>query len=108
MIAWATIQATAMWRVLGLIVFPVGFSIEHEAERVPVILQDVLLAMWLVLPVALWRQRIPRKVFVGVLWFWIALAPRLVVVLPFGAYLSERHVYTAFVGLALAGAALVQ
>lgn len=97
----AAVQAAALWRLLALVVWPVGFTIDHDFDLVGPGLALLAAGALVAVIVMAWRARArwPAAAF-GVAWVLLALAPRFVVPLP--DYVGERHCYLAFLGLALA------
>ncbi len=114
-LGYAALQAVAVWRYLGMILVPIGQSVDHDFVRAPIWLRWVAL-YWLVCVAALialaWplregtalSPRMTLAVFGGA-WVLIALLPRLVMRIP--EVLNEHQMYLAMVGIAWAvGAAL--
>ena len=106
---YAAVQATAFWAYLGMVVYPHGFSIDHDYEIVPLAVQAVALGgfIWLwMLTVLLWLGRddlfVPRPVGVclfGILWVLITVSLRFMMRIP--EMLNEHQFYGATVGVAL-------
>lgn len=101
--AWASLQATAIWRYLLLALIPLGQSIEHDVYLAPMWLQSTALVAWLLVGLGLY-QVYTRPWGMGLAWAWIALAPRLLVQTPY-SLLTEHQMYLAMPGLAIAGVA---
>lgn len=101
--AWpdfAVLQATALWRLLALIVWPVGLSIDHDVLALPA--WSHLLALGLtagMLAIAVWGwKRAPMLAF-AIGWLLIAVAPRFIFAT--NEWIAERQIYPAMVGLCL-------
>lgn len=99
-LGYLSIQLTAMWRLLALLVYPVGFTIDHDFYRVTEPLGLTVLAMTVILSVVVYRlkERLPW-VTLSAFWVLVALAPRFFVRIP--EFLHEQHMYTALVGVSL-------
>lgn len=95
--AWpsASESLVASWRLLSLLVIPVGFSIEHD-WRIWAWIAPLLLAP----TVAITAWAVTRRSWVGFAWLWtlLVLSPR---VLPLYEGLHERHFYSVFIGWCL-------
>ncbi len=96
---FAGVQVAAMWRYLGLTVWPSGLSIVHDFDVVgpwmaACAVGGVLGTVWIA-----FRSQV-RPLQFAVLWIVVALAPRLLVPLPDA--MSERHWMIAVLGLCLA------
>ncbi len=123
---YASLQATALWHYLAMILIPVGQTLDHDWEAIPrwgQILSGVALysitalalLTWAILTyehrmgMALretdttpesWDYPRMRLGCWGLLWCMIALAPRLVMKIP--EVLVEHQLYLPFIGLYLA------
>ncbi len=122
-VGYAATQATAVWRYLALVVWPMGLTIDHDVARVPWILRGLALATLLagvagaILLLASisdetgQRRRlcdvlgVPLAVAVGGVWVAVALTPRFLV--PTSEVLNEHQTLLPFVGVWLAVGALV-
>jgi hypothetical protein len=103
-------QSIAIWRYLGLLVWPVGQSIMHGVHRVTSLGDPLALvaAAGLVMVVALAlaiRQRAPAVAF-GLLWFLILLAPSSSFV-TLAEGMAEHRVYLASAGIFIAMSAAI-
>jgi hypothetical protein len=117
-LGYAATQATAVWRYLGLVVWPVGLSLDHDFELVPWAVRWLALVgltsgtiLLVLLLCSTWnddmsvRRRlcvelgVPLSVVFGALWVVIALAPRFVMRQP--EILNEHQFLMPMVGLAL-------
>ena len=93
--------ALAIWRYLAFVIWPTGFSIEHDWTAVPVALGWLALAGLLALGVVAWRSRVTWCA-------WVLVAGGL---LPRAAALhmpplTEHHMYVPFLAVwVVAGAA---
>lgn len=91
---------TSIWRMVGLLAVPVGFTIDHDWQGVPLWLQAAALgaSVGVTLASALaWRAR----PWWALAWLWtvVALAPRFVV--PTVEGLHEHHFYVPMIGWCL-------
>lgn len=96
-LGFVAVQSAALWRLLALVVWPVGFSIDHDLDRVPLMLAHVALLALIGAGILAWRQRDARF---AALWLLGALSLRFVIPQP--EYLHEQHVYAPFLGVWLA------
>lgn len=90
----------SFWRLIGLVLVPVGFSIEHEYSRVPKWIA-VAGALILVTTARRWwlaRTAHPIASF-GAAWMIVALLPRFVLALP--EPINEHQFYLSFFGICL-------
>lgn len=101
------LQSYALWHYLALVVWPVGLTIDHDfdvATKAPAIGAFVAGAGAVGL-ILLCRRRLPT-VTLGLAWVIVALLPRFFVRQP--ELLTEHHMATPMIGIALALAATVQ
>jgi hypothetical protein len=104
---WAALQAAAIAVHARHLVWPVGLTIDHDVDIIPVFSQNLALMGFLALiPMVWWCRRRPA-VAGGIAWIFVALAPRLVVQTPW-SYVNEHQCYAAMVGVALAGAGMLK
>lgn len=103
-----SMQAAALWRYVGVWLWPVGLSVDHDWALVPHTLAVAALAVLLLTGWLAWRSRwrAPTLAF-GVAWIALTLAPRFVIPTE-GEYLSEHQLYLPFIGLLLVAYAPVQ
>jgi uncharacterized membrane protein len=112
LLAYAGRQAVALWRLLALVVVPVGFSIDHDYAWVTPAIGWLALALVGGTAWGSWtlRRRRPVLAWAG-LWVLVAVAPRF---LTLGAYpgagpeLNEHQWYLAMPGVAIGIAALLK
>ena len=106
-LAYAALQSLALWQYLGLAIWPVGLSVDHDVELASRGLTLVTLALTVSLASAVvwYRRRWPVVTFGGA-WLLLALLPRFVV--RQAEYLNEHQIYVALIGVWLALAANVQ
>lgn len=99
-LGYLAIQLTAMWRLLALLIYPVGFTIDHDFYRVTEPLGLAVLAVTILLACAIYneKERRPWLAF-SALWVPVALLPRFFVRIP--EFLHEQHLYVALVGVSL-------
>ncbi len=95
-LGYAAVQAVALWRLLALWVWPVGLSIDHDLDRVPVAIGVVALLAGLGVVLTV-RARWARF---GIGWLLASLALRFVWPMP--EYLHEQHLYVPMIGMCLA------
>lgn len=101
-VTYGGLQLIATWRYLALVVWPVGFSIDHDLALTPPILVGLVAAMSLVCVLSVWRLRRTAPLLAWACgWVVLCLAPRFVVRLP--EYLNEHQMYPALVGVAILG-----
>lgn len=99
-IGFAAVQVTAVWTYVGLWIWPIGFSIDHDFDVLPRFVPVLALIGTSALAVIAWRgRRAWPVVWLAIGWMTVTLAPRLVVRSP--EYLAERQFYLSAVGLAL-------
>ena len=98
---FAAVQAAAFWRMLALLVWPAGLTIDHDFDLVGpglalVALVGLLGAAW-----GAWhvRHQWPTASF-ALAWLVVGLAPRFVMPLP--DYMAERHLYVPLIGVWIA------
>jgi tetratricopeptide (TPR) repeat protein len=104
--AWTTHVLTefkVFVQYLRLLILPIGLSIYHDVREsisidFPVILSVAITAGLLILAMLIRRKN--RIMFFSILWFFINLAPLLVVKLT--DFMAERWVYAASLGFAFA------
>jgi tetratricopeptide (TPR) repeat protein len=90
-----TTALMVLWKYVGIWLWPVHLSIQHDIRPVPggiwtvVLLATWILAFWLV-----WRRR-ERNVWplLALSWFWVALLMVSNLVVPVGAVFGERFLY---------------
>lgn len=90
----------ALWRYLAFVVWPVGFSIEHDWTGVTVAMGGLALSALFVMGAVAWRYRVLAA------WAWVLglIVPR--ALLPNAPPLTEHHTYLPFLAVWLvAGAA---
>lgn len=106
---WLLLQAAAAHRLLGLVVVPIGLTVDYDYDALAqpqagvlglVTLGGLACLAWRV------RQRRPRVAF-GLAWVLIVIAPRLVIQTP-RSYFSEHQLYLALVGVAMVVGSLVR
>ena len=120
---YAATQAAALWRLLAIVVVPIGQSVDHDYELLPFWLRYlalygvVCLGCLAALGAAterleghavrrLWNAAPQWKApAFGVLWLLIAVAPRFLIRQP--ELISEHQLLIPMVGISLALAALV-
>lgn len=105
-LSWALVQTTAMMRVIGLSLLPVGQTVDYDYAIVPLV---VRLFSAFTLGAALlwvWLHRANRLLVYGTAWILIAVAPRLIVPTPRSVF-SEHQAYLALVGVALVFASVL-
>jgi hypothetical protein len=98
--AWSgfvAVQCAALWRLISLIVVPIGFSIDHDFDAVPLWLGAVALVALLVAIASIWRWRVARF---AALWLLTWLSVRFVIPQP--EFVHEQHLYGACLGVWLA------
>lgn len=103
---WLLLQNGALWHLLTLTIWPVGFSIDHDALALSprALLMSVLLTVQAVALVALCWRRVPIVAY-GVAWVAVSVAPRFV--FRTSEFVTEPQIYLPMVGISvLAGAAL--
>jgi tetratricopeptide (TPR) repeat protein len=93
-------QLIVVWRYLRLLLLPLGQSLVHSVHEVRsfsdprmLIAAGGLIAVWLL--ALAWRRRAPLCAL-GVVWFFVVLAPSSVV--PLGEPMAEHRVYLASLG----------
>ena len=99
-------QSWALWTLLRLVIWPVGFTIDHDLELVSRVGAMGSLAAGLIAVGLAWhlRRRWPVVSF-GVFWMVLALLPRFFVPIP--ELLNEHQLYTPMIGIVLALSASV-
>jgi tetratricopeptide (TPR) repeat protein len=99
-------QAWVSLRYLGLFVLPTGLSADSDWTLLPSPLDARVLAGVAVLALSLWAAwraagaRRTRPIALGILWFWIGLAPTAVV--PLAEVTNDHRPFVGFLGLTLA------
>ncbi len=100
-VGYAAMQSAALLRLLALIVWPNGFSIDHDFDRLPFVV--ALIAGAFVVAGLLWalrdwrdREHLTAPAFM-VLWVIGSLAIRFAVPMP--EYLHEQHLYVPLIGV---------
>ena len=100
-LTFLTLQTTACWRLLLLVVWPVGFTLDHDmvvlADRwraVAVLMTGFALSL---IPIAWDKQA--RMLTWALAWIALGLAPRFLV--PTTELVSEHHLYLPMVGISL-------
>lgn len=94
----ASANAVAVWRVLGLVVIPIGMSIDPDPWMAPMVLRVVALVG--LAAAAVWAYR--RELFVerwACAWIAVALLPRVVV--PTYEPIHDHHAYLAMVPISV-------
>lgn len=105
-LAYAALQATALWTHLGHVIVPMGLTVDHDVEQVTRLASLGWLALTVSAPlVALWYRRRAPVVTFGVWWVALSLGPRFLI--RQSEYLGEHHVTTAFLGVWIALTATV-
>jgi tetratricopeptide (TPR) repeat protein len=103
-------QAIVIWRYVGLLVWPAGQTIMHDARQVSMLADPIAILALAALGTAAagaWLARRTRPlVAVGVVWFLAAIAPSSSVI-PLREVMAEHRVYLASGGLFLILAAAV-
>lgn len=97
---YAALQLCAIWRYIGLVVLPIGQSLDHDFELIGLGWRALAVASAGVVVLLVFFCWIARNVPVMTLalaWPLIALAPRLVMRIP--ELLNEHQTYLPFVGL---------
>lgn len=105
-LGFAAIQSAALLRLLALVVWPVGFSIDHDVDIVPMTVGVIALlglGLGLVLALRAWR-RLPWLTFAAC---WLAISLSLRFVMPMPEYLHEHHLYVPLLGIWIALACTV-
>lgn len=106
-LAQVTETATSIWRMVGLFWLPVGFTIDHDWQGVPLAWQAG--AVGLSVGLTLWSVTLGwRRSWVALAWLWtvVALAPRFVV--PVTEGLHEHHFYVPMIGWCLCAGGWLQ
>lgn len=118
-LGYAATQATALWTYLATLVVPIGQTIDHDFDLVPMAARYGLLAVTVGIACCLglatltvwdgdarrgyplWDgfPRMQATVF-GAVWVLIALAPRFV--MPTTEFIAEHHMYLPMVGICIA------
>lgn len=96
---FAAIQMAAVWRLLALLVWPVGFTVDHDWDAVTHLTAVVVCLATLFAVVVIWPSRTLRF---AALWMGLALVPRFLV--PMADWVNEHQMHLALVGVCLAGA----
>lgn len=104
---WLLVQASAAHRLLGLMVVPIGQTVDYDYDALPQPRAGLTgLSVLSALGATAWRvrRRYPLVTY-GLAWVLIVIAPRLVIQTP-RSYLSEHQMYAAIPGamLVLGGA----
>lgn len=111
---YAALQATAFWRYVWLLVWPVGQSVDHDLTSTSRAVGYLALATWAWVALVLgllalawttretrepmWAATFPIVTFAGV-WVWVTIAPRFIMRIP--EVLNEHQMYLPMVGLSL-------
>jgi len=104
-IAWNLFtQARVVCAYLGLLVFPVGLCVHRHVRVSESILEPQVLlggAVIVVLLVWAWRTRKTRPIAsLGILWFFVALAPTSTII-PLNQVMNEHRLYLPGAGMAM-------
>jgi protein O-mannosyl-transferase len=100
-------QGIALWRYIGMFLYPAGLSIDHDFRQPGLLLGLLAAAGVAALLIALWRlRRWDPLMAAGGLWFFLALAPA--VLTPNSDPINESRLYPALAGVALMVASLVR
>lgn len=98
--AHLVIQCGQIGQYLAMMVWPTGFTIDHDAEALPLVLGYAVIAALIAASVIAWQYRSVRPIEAfGWFWFMIALTPRFALNIP--EFVSEHHFYLGMVGLCL-------
>ena len=101
-LGYAAHQAAAAWRLLALVVWPVGFTVDHDFDLVGPALAALALGALGALALAAWRVRRPAPLVTwAVGWALLAIGPRFILRMP--ELLNEHQFLTVMVAVALAG-----
>lgn len=104
---FASVQCAAVWRLLALIVWPSGFTVDHDWDLVSPALALTALAASLLMLVLAYRGSARHRTFAFcVFWIVFSLAPRFVVPLP--DYVNEHQFYLSRFGPFLLLGVMVQ
>jgi hypothetical protein len=97
---YAAIQLTAVWRLLALVVWPVGLTVDHDWDAISHLVALLVVINTMALTMAVWHVKPARF---ALCWIGLALLPRFLV--PHADWLAERHLPFALLGpwLALKG-----
>lgn len=97
-LGFLAIQSWALWRYLALVIWPVGFSLDHDVEIIPHAHGYLALLGVIGCGFAAWRLRLrwPFAAF-SVGWVVLAVAPRFAIRIP--EFFNEHHTYTPFLGV---------
>lgn len=99
-IGYALVQLTAAARYLSFLVWPKGFSVDHDVEAWSLLTVLIGSGLWIGAMWGAWRLRTSWPMLLTSVGFVvIAIGPRLV--LRFSEYVHEHQVYGAVVGLCL-------
>lgn len=100
--SWLLLQASAAHRLLGMLIIPVGQTIDADYDVLPQPVSGIIgLVTLTVIGVTAWRvrRRYPLASY-GLAWVLGVILPRLVVQTP-RSYLAEHHMYLAIPGAML-------
>jgi len=107
----AETQAIVIWRYVRLLVWPSGQSIMHSVHRVTTVADPLaliaVLAIALAIALALRIRRSHPVVALGILWFFVVLAPSSSVI-PLREGMAEHRVYLASAGFFITIAGVLQ
>lgn len=100
-LGYAAVQAFALGRYLLLIVWPFGFSIDHDFDVVSTELVSAALVGLVAVIAWAWTTRCTHRWFAfAVAWVVVALGTRWL--LPMPEYLHEQHLYVPLLGVWIA------
>lgn len=100
-LSWIGMQSVALIRLAALVVWPQGFTVDHDYDVVPTWV--VVVAMLIVAGVvsAAVRQVRTQPIWAGaVLWVLCALGTRFLI--PYGEFLGENKMYIPMIGISIA------
>ncbi|MFL6280517.1 MAG: tetratricopeptide repeat protein [Vicinamibacterales bacterium] len=107
----AETQAIVIWRYAGLLVWPFGQSIMHSVHRVTAVADPLaliaVLAIALAIALAVRIRRSHPIVALGILWFFVVLAPSSSVI-PLREGMAEHRAYLASAGFFMTIAGVLQ
>lgn len=96
-IAYITEHVSMVAHLLALVVWPVGFSFDHDPLAVSRVAGVLLLSAWTLILIVAWR-RCPVIAW-ALAWIGLTLAPR--ALFPTSEALTEPHLYLPFVGVSV-------